>query len=99
MGRELLRRRVACLYGEAGEKHNGPLSADELGMMTPESLGALQNAADAMDVLLALRAGEKIEARGRVSGGGGKPAQSGPLPVSYGPVAPGSAEPSAGGSA
>jgi len=93
MGRELLCRRIALLRSEDGQKHNGPLSAAELGRMSPDDLYTLQNAADALDVIMALRAGERLQARGRNDGGGQKSAQSGPLLVSYGPVADGGAGP------
>jgi phage FluMu protein gp41 len=87
MGREILRRRVACLRGDGGQKHQGPLSLTELDRMSPEDFKAVQDAADAMDVMLALRAGAQAAARGRMAGGGGQSAESGPLPVSYGPAA------------
>jgi phage FluMu protein gp41 len=86
MGRELLRRRIACLYGETGQKHHGPLAVAELDRMSPEDFKAVQDAADALDLLLALRAGTQAAARGRVPGGGGQSAESGPLPVSYGAI-------------
>lgn len=86
MGRELLRRRVACLHGAGGERHLGPLSAAELGRMSPEDLHAVQTAADTLDMLAGMRAGEKIASRGRNAGGGGEAAQGGPLPVSYGHI-------------
>jgi phage FluMu protein gp41 len=87
MGRELLCRRIAWLHSDDGTKHDGPLSTAELGRMSPEDLHALQQAADALDALLALRAGEKLAQRGRNAGGGAESDQGGPLPVSYGPVA------------
>ncbi|MDR1946595.1 MAG: hypothetical protein LBQ51_05455 [Desulfovibrio sp.] len=93
MGRELLRRRIACLYSAEGQRHQGPVSDVELSRMSPEDFKAVQDAADALDVLLALRAGEQAAARGRVSGGGAESAAGDPLPVSYGPVAGAGAEP------
>lgn len=70
MGQELMRRQIERLE-EGGQTHNGPLSLEELGRLSLRDLAAVQAAADAMDAVDALRAGEGMNTRGRNPGGDG----------------------------
>lgn len=68
MGIELLRRQIARLTDGSAVYH-GPLSREELGRLSIPDLKTVQQAADALDVITALRAGEAAEGRGRNTGG------------------------------
>lgn len=70
MARASLCRQVARLETADGQKHDGPLSADELARFSAVDLMRLQQAAEVLDAIPAL-VSEGAEKRGRAAAGSG----------------------------